>query len=68
MTLAAIKAELRRSAVEDTAPYWECALDAWNLAESELPSGALWADFGPHGSERQADAVRNYYLLLSEDL
>ena len=68
MTPAAIKAELRRSAVEDPLPYWQCSSDAWHLAQSEFPPGALWVDLGPHGSQQQVDAIRNYFLLLSEDL
>lgn len=59
MTKSQIKAELRRSALEDSDPFWGLAEPAFSEAcEFKRPSESL---FGPG-----IDGLRTFYLLVAE--
>lgn len=61
MTKSQIKAELRRSALEDADPFWGLGEPAYSeVFEFKQTDDALWvADF---------DDLRTFYLLVAEAL
>lgn len=61
MTKSQIKAELRRSALEDPVPYL-MEPEAFAVGFEFMPIGGLWADLDWAGN------WRTFALLIAEDL
>lgn len=69
MTPPQIKAELRRSAVEDQYPFSGCKSFAFHVAGSQVMPGGNLTDliFGCKAEDVSAD-LRTFFLLISESL